>query len=786
MKQSPTPFVLALFSIGIACLAPMLEGSVRMSSGTNLFATRTTFGTSTGWALPAGDWTLGIWDNHFQGNDGWLINGPINLCYVPFKDTALPSQGRYIVGGKDDAGNLFGSGATLNSAVGILPIGYPGRITGKFAPRLHIIRRRAGRSEYLVAEAGHAPVLVCSEERPFGATSVRGWGLANVGGYGDLYDADLEGLFFATKAVSDADIGLMAAGYKPSSVPSMIGNLKVYFPLETASLANPADPLLLANQGSDSAVGLNRRGSVSLYGDGPMLRGATADNLTPTQVTEPTNVVALDSFQPFQVIRHLNGSANVHFTGIDNGTGLANIEIRFIDVEHATSTPWQTLKKGSSGGGAPLEATIPVPKGYWKTIEVKRVNSSGGLGDSSRPNRTWNRWAVGEVVVVWGDSIQGQIQGSSRVGLVAPNGFTAKYPTPMATGFAYQGDTNPLSSGMWNLLKGGGMGGGSQGENEIANNLSAASQCCVGISVAWAGATRLGSWTGTGSSPYTEARSYCLANGGLNKPNVITWVGNLASANYGDDYYKNLDDFKAVLDTDFGAGTWQLILEPMTIVYSGGTGAPGFHILRDICRRWVRDNPLIGQFAGVALDHETYDGTHPNDAAWKIMGPRWGNAAGYLRDKQKYADPRAGEIVRFSRTSGKVIVQVQLFAGTALSLKNPGANITGLKLSSDNFVTTIPISSAVLLNATTLQITPKLELPAGALKLRYLDGRPGVSGTTLAQMGVDNILYVNAGPTNVLAIQPIWGTAADNWSLAEDANSTPPPKITIPALPSGK
>jgi autotransporter-associated beta strand protein len=785
MNQKPIPFLLALFLIGMAWFAPALQASVRMSSGVNPFATRATFGTSTGWALPAGDWTLGIWDNNFQGDGGVLIAGPIDLAYVPVgKD--FPGQGRFMVGGKDSAGNLFGSGGKIMQDVieGTLPVGYPGRVTGKFTPRLHIIRRNAGKSEYLVAEAGHAPVLVCSETRPFvGTTGVSGWALACINSYGDLYDADLEGLFFATASVSDRDIGLMAAGHKPSSVASLNGNLQVYFPLETAVLSNTSSSVTLVNQGSDSTVGLKRLGPVSSFADGPMLRGATAENNTPAQVTEPTNVVALDSLQPFQIIRHLNGSANVAFTGFDYGTGTADIGIRFIDVEHATSTPWQTLATGSAGGGAAIQSTIPVPKGYWKTIEVRRLNSTGGTGDSSRPNRTWSRWAVGEVVVVWGDSIQGQVQSTGRANIVAPNGFTAKYPTTYPNTIA--GDTNPLSNGMWNFLRGGGMGGGTQGENEIANNLSEASRCCVGITVSWAGATRLAYWNGRlGSTSYNTSKAYCMANGGLNKPNVITWVGNLASANSFDDFYDDLNRFKTALDTDFGAGTWKLILAPVPIVYGGSGNAGGLHILRDACWRWVRDNPAIGQYGGVFIDHETYDGVHPTGAAWDIMGPRWGNAAGFLRDPQNCADPRAGEIVRFYRSAGKLTVEVQLYAGTALSLKNPAASISGLKLSSDNFATTIPITSAVLTGGTTFEITPA-SLPAGPLKLRYAYGMPGASGSTLAAQGADNLLYVNAGPTNIMAVQPIWGTAANDWSLAEDMNATPPPSITTLTLPGG-
>jgi len=742
-----------------------------MSPGINQFTDRTTLGTSGGWALPEGDWTIGIWDNNFQGDGGWLINGvgasnganTINLAY----DAAT---GRYRVGGMDGEGNPFGSGNKIlnGDMAGALPAGYPGRVSGKFTPRLHIIRRRDGKSEYLVAEAGHAPVLVSSEACKFGATKAGGWALGNRGGWASLYDGDLEGFFFANAAVSDRDVALLAAGYKPTNVPSLAGKLSVYFPMETASLAETGDPVSLKNEGGDGAISLKRNGAVARFADGPMLRGAVAENNTPGQITEPTNVVALDSFQPFQVIRHLNGAADIPFTGFDYGEGPADVEIRFVDVEHAASTAWQTLVAGSAGGGAAIKATIPVPKGYWKTIEVRRIHSAGGKGDSNRPNRTWCRWAVGEVVVVWGDSIQGQVQGTNRAGVVAPNGFTAKYPTSYPNGL--KGDRNPLSSGMWNLLRGEGMGGGSQGENEIANNLSAASHCCVGITVSWAGATRLAYWNGRlGSEKYETSKAYCLANGGLNKPNVVTWVGNLASANYGDDFYTDLDLFKTVLDRDFGAGTWRLILAPMTIVYDGSGGSgPAFHTLRDACRRWVEDHPSEGQFAGVFLDHETFDGVHPNDAAWNIMGPRWGNAAGFLRDPKTYADPRAGQIVSLRRSpSGDLLARVQLFAGDALSLKNPGADISGLTLSADDFATTIPLASARLVDATSFRITPAAPLPPGPLKLRYLYGKPGVAGKTLAEQGADNILYVNAGPKDVLAVQPIWGTKNNGWSLEE-------------------
>lgn len=780
--------LLGVFLIGLATFAPPLQASVRMSGtlGYNQFENRVRFLTTGGFGLPDGDWTIGLWDNYFQGNGGWLIatNTPtagtstLSLCYDKTK-------GRYIVGGMDSAGNAFGSGGTLSGVSGTLPGGYLASITGKFTPRLHIIRRRAGNNEYLVAEGGHAPVLVSSQQRPFVGFPSRNWWIGCHSDWAELYDGDVEGFFFATAAVSDRDIALMAAGQKPTNSPSMNANLPVYFPLETALLTTATNPLPLANQGSNSAIGLNRLGGVSRFWDGPMLRGATGDNCAPGEVTEPTNVVALNSFQPFQIIRHLNGFADVRFTGFDYGAGSADIEIRFTDVEHATSTPWQTLAAGSAGEGAAIQATIPVPKGYWKTIEVRRVNSAGGSGDSSRPNRTWSRWAVGEVVVVWGDSIQGQVQSTGRAGIVAPNGFTAKYPSSYPN--TIPSDTNPLINGMWNLLKGVGMGGGTQGENEIANNLSAASQCCVGITVSWAGATRLAYWNGRlGSDPYNTSKAYCMANGGLNKPNVITWVGNLASANYGDDFYADLDRFKTLLDADFGAGTWKLVLAPVPIVYDGSGGsAGGLHTLRDACWRWVRDNPQAGQFAGSFLDHETYDGVHPTGAAWDIMGPRWGNAVAYLRDQMNYADPRAGEIVKFYRSSGNLIAQVQLYAGTALSLKNPSANITGLTVSGDNFATTIPISSATLINGTTLRITPTTPLPAGALKLRYLYGKPGVSGATSAAQGTDNILYVNAGPSNIVAIQPIWGSSVNNWSLAE-ASAPPPPAVAPGVLPGGK
>jgi hypothetical protein len=760
---------LAVLLIGLAGLAPTLSASVRMSSGTNLFKERTTFVTDANYALPDGDWTIGIWDNNFQGDGGVLISGAIDLAYVPLGQSE-PAQGRFIVGGKDAAGNPFGSSGKIMKGVidGTLPVGYPGRVTGKFTPRLHIIRRNAGKSEYLVAEAGHTPVLVCSETRTFGATT-GGWGLANINGYGGLYDSDLEGFFIATAAVSDADIALMAAGCKPSSVSSLSGKLALYFPLETAQLTETANPLLLTNQASATAVGLNRKGLVTNFADGPMLRGAVAENNTPAQVTEPTNVVALASFQPFQVIRHLNGSANVQFEGFDYGTGVADIEIRFIDVEHSTSTAWQLLSPRSAGGGAAIHATISVAKGYWKTIEVRRVNSVGGTGDSSRPNRTWSRWAVGEVVAVWGDSIQGHLQGGGRANIVAPNGFTAKYPT--SSNYTIAGDTNPLSMGMWNLLQGGGIGGGSQGENELINGLSAGSQCCVGYMVFWAGATRLSAWKeGSAASPtrYDQGKAFCMANGGLNKPNVFTWVGNLASAKAGDDFYANLDDFKTQLDKDFSAGTWRLLLAPVPVIYSTEVSAERLHALRDVCRRWVSDNPQTASFAGMFIDHDTYDGVHPDAAAYDRIGPRWGNAAAFLRDKQNFVDPRVGEITDFYRSGANLIVQVKLYGGTALSLKHPAAAISGFTLSADNFVTEIPILAAVLIDGTTVRLTPAA-LPAGALKLRYAYGRPGSSGRNLAEVGMDNLLYVNAGPKNILAVQPIWGTKANNWSLVEGA-----------------
>ena len=75
----------------------------------------------------------------------------------------------------------------------------------------------------------------------------------------------------AYASVSDADIALMAAGHKPSSVASLVGNLRVYYPLETAQLSSTSNPLTLSNLGSDTAVVLR---------DGTVLHQPSADDIT--------------------------------------------------------------------------------------------------------------------------------------------------------------------------------------------------------------------------------------------------------------------------------------------------------------------------------------------------------------------------------------------------------------------------------------------------------------------------------------------------------------------------
>jgi hypothetical protein len=753
MKRSVRPLSAVLFALSVVTLS---SASVRLSPDGN--NTSVQYRTTGGWGLPDGDWTIGIWDNNVHGNGGWLVGysapdngGSLNLSYDHV-------AGRYFVGGQDNAGNSFG-GAKFNGIAGSLSAGYPGRPSGLFMPRLHIIRRRAGHSEYLVAEAGHAPVLVASEERPFGTTTPGNWCLGSKQGAGPFYDGDLEGFFFATAAISDADLCRLSAGFKPSDTASIQRELAVYFPMESSSSVD---------------VVFKRFGSPDTSADGPMLRGALSSGQRPSDIVVPSQVVSLSSFQPFQVIRHHNGRADVTFAGFDYGTAPADIQLRFIDEEHGVVSDWQTWVKNSPGGGARMQASLSVPKGYWKTMEIRRINSVGGKADSNRPVRTWCRWAVGEVVVVWGDSIQGQVDGPSRVNKVAPNGFTAKYPT--ATTPTLPGDTNPIVKGAWNLLRGAGMGGGSQGENLIANNLSESSGCCVGISVFWRGASQLDHWNGrTSFNAYNAAKVTVLANDGLNKPNVVTWLGNCASAKLNANasaYYSDFDLLTKVLDADLDEGTWQLLIMPFPITYAPDTTpALGAHKVREGCWRWTRDHPEFGVFAGVSLDHSTKDGVHPSDAAWDLLGPRWGNAAGFLRDQKKYADPRAGEIIGFQHDGDHLVVQVHLYAGTALTLRNPGAHISGFSLSADDFATLIPIKAVTLIDATHVRITPA-SVPNGPLKLRYLYGSPGAGvdnkcPTDPKAAGVDNILYVNAGPAHTLAVQPIWGTEASHWSLDE-------------------
>jgi len=731
--------------------------------------------TNTGFAVPAGDWTLMLWDCPNAGAAGNVISRG-GLAAAPCINLIFGANG-YRAGGIDDAGNTLFSGGTLDTIGGAAPNAYFTVSDAAFTPRLHFIIRRAGVSEYWVAEGGHAPVNVATETRTFGALALGNWGIGSTGGTAN-YEAAVEGFAFATAAISLKDMALAAAGVKPTSLASLTGALPVYYPIEDANLSNTANPATQTNLGSSGTVVFVRQGLITNFSDSPVMRGATANNQTIGTTTEPTNVVALAPVaEAFSVIRHNSGSASLTFTGTDWGTGTADVQLRFVinGPGGATTSAWQTIATASAGNGSAISAVVVVPKGYWRNIETRRVNSAGGTGDSSRPNRTWVPWAVGEVVAVFGDSFQGQIDGATRYGLLAPNSYTAKLGTTSSV--------TGIARSHWTHLQGTtGAIGGALGENMIANNLSEASQCCVGIGVFWAGASLLANWNGRlSSATFTSAKVAFDVQGGLNRPSIITWVMNRQAGqdiSTSDQCYADMEAFRVTLDGWLGAGTYHIAYMTAPQTYAPDTtgqatlARSNFHVLRVETKRWCEDNPSISTHGNIAYGYVAPDGTHPgDDARIDLLDPLWGNFVAWIRGAPTAIKPRGPFIRKFTRVGGTLVVKVAGLGAASLLLKS-GANASGFTLSDDNFTTSATIASATLTAADEITLTPA-SLPAGAVRLRYLYGTPGVkaggSPDTSTDAGTNNVLYSDATiqGKQAMAVLPILGDVTTYYALAE-------------------
>lgn len=734
--------------------------------------------TNTGFALPAGDWTVMLWALPDALSVGTIFSRG-GLTTAASINLVLASSG-YRAGGLDDAGNTLFSGGVLDTIGGATPNPYFAHPDAAFSPPLFILVRRAGASEFWVAHAGHAPVNVATEVRTFGAVALGNWSVGATAGTAN-FEGSVEGFTFATAAISQKDMALAAAGVKPTNLASLSGALQAYYPMEDANLSNTASTVTQTNLGINAAIVFVRQGLVTNFSDAPMLRGATASNMAAGSTTEPTNVVALNPIaEAWTVIRQNGGTASLTLAGFDYGTGTADVQVRFVEngpgiVESKSS--WQTIVTGSAGGGSAVNAVVTVPKGYWRNIETQRINSSGGTGDSNRPNRTWLNWAVGENVCVWGDSYQGQIDGVSRWGLLAPNGYTSK----LATATSDVG----LVRYHWNHLRGStGSIGGALGENMIANNLSAASGCCVGISVYWAGASLLANWNGRlSSNSFNNAKVTSDAQGGLNKPNIVTWVMNrqagqdIATA---DQCYADMEAWRVVLDGYLGAGTYRLAYMAAPPTLSPDTtgqatlARSNFHVLRVLTKKWCDDNAAIATFANVAYGYATNnaDGVHPDDTARiNLLDPLWGNIAAWLGGSPSAVKPRGPYIRKFTRVGGTLVVKVAGLGAASLLLKS-GANASGFTLSDDNFTTSATIASATLTAADEVTLTPA-SLPAGTVRLRYLYGTPGVnaggSPPDTAASGTNNVLYSDATiqGKQPLAVLPILGDLSTYYALAE-------------------
>jgi len=757
-----------------------MSSRLNVAGGTN---STSNWRTTTGMAVPNGPFCVAIRDQVTIGGAGNLISrgalagaAGLNIYY---------NGTGYRVGGQDDAGNLMFSGGTLDTIGGASPTLYTALAQVTFAPRIHFLgRTAAGANEYWVAEAGQAPVLVVSQTRAFTGLAVGNFSVGGAGGTG-TFEGDVEDFMFFNAMPTVADMAKMAAGMKPSNTDiSVNANLQVYYPLETSVLTDTANPAAaVTNLGSlGAAVVFRRYGAVANYGDGPMLRGATADNMAAGTPTEPTNVVALAPLPWRQVIGHIGGSYPVPFVGTDYGTGTADIQVRLTEygpILGMVVGAWQTLVTGSAGGGAAINTTLTVPKGYWQNIEVRRVNSAGGTGDSNRLNRSWITWGVGEVEANLGDSHGGQMDGVNTQGFVAPNGYTAKLGTSTsATG---------IVANAWNHLRGTtGAIGGSSGENQLANALSLAQGCVVGTMTYWAGATQLAFWNGRlSSAPWLAAKAYFDGNGGLNKPNFLTWVMNRAQAgdiSTADQSYADLAAFKGVLDAYLGASNYKwLLMETFPVLAPDTAGGAtllrsNLHVTRLEAYRFALDNPATLQFVGTGSGWATNgsDGVHPVPAVRvEIVDPLIANAALWVFGYPGAVDPVGPRFSKFWRSGLDIYVKVTGLNGASLLLKN-GAMPSGFSFSGDDWVTAIAPISGSLFSADTVRLNFS-SLPAGQLRGRSLFGAPGVTGSTVtspantAAAGTDNILYTDQTilgyqPQSVL---PIFGDAASFYSMAE-------------------
>lgn len=367
--------------------------------------TSTTITMPNGIALPAGDWSVGMYvfipTNTNTGNQAILscatsssnpysANGTFNILY-------RTADGRISVQGVDGSGNSLGqqtcplpaSNTNSNSLITQYPL-LPGR--GAFI----FVVKTGSFAQLWMKFDGHAPVLCSEAFTSFGAiTSTFFLGLGRDSS--NAFKGTVRQFFKLSYALTKDQMDQIGNGATPTDFGTEAGD-DFYF-----TMAATAATFTSTINGCE----LNRT-----FNNSTTSAGVGYAAQTEAVFLDP---IGADGF----VVNQYDGSATVSLSGTYRGAHGGDIQVQFLDYNNAAFRGWQTVATSISGNT--WSGSVILPKGKrWIKAQIRKLISGVPSTDVIT---TTLRWGIGMNVCLIGQSL---MEHSGETAVVTTYNLTAR------------------------------------------------------------------------------------------------------------------------------------------------------------------------------------------------------------------------------------------------------------------------------------------------------------------------------------------------------------------------
>ena len=697
-----------------------------------------------GVSLPAGDWVMHIACRILSHSyevpliniaadaapaQGYLSSAPnLLLAYIPpgSSRSADPARGAFILSGRDNAGNWLSPQSNRSianywegwgSGVRYLSGPYNGSVDSNAFNSI-FIQKKGGRIELWIVSRYSTALLADFAATSFGELTGGAAVLGRIMGNGHRAAGFVMQRFFS------------AGG---SLTPrQMEGIAQGVDPRQYLAFDQPTDILTAITQlGTAEQPHLVGAGSCQLSASGTADYTSAATRIIPTAVDPEMPRISVEKDQVFQrtgVSSDLRLEARV--TGVDD-----DIYVQIVDWTTKTTVVKPFALLGRSVNGAVTGTLTEVPSALqWYDMQVRK-------GLNGPVYTVGRRFGVGIVLDWWGQSIAEKMRSSTQTTISsssAASGFLSFFSRAKSD----SGSTQGIQNRGWKQTNTQGYG-----EVHTARMIAEAAQCPVGGVMSAMEGSGIDAWQRGATSAYIPASDTWQRT----RPGYMVWSQGQGSTGMNPAGYRTfLNTLLQQTREDF-PWAWKLIMEPLNNNGAIANNAGAFTGIRNVQSDWADDNASARlSNAGGFVDLKLSDTVHASlDAAGQ------GRIAERIARQVLWMEgvvptsARGPRITAATRSGAVIDLTVAQNGGTGLRTPN-AADITGFRAStSSTFASLLTISSAVVVDATTIRLTLAAD-PGAPVYVDYQWGNPGATTTPRDSAGfipaVSNPVYDDRSP----------------------------------------